>query len=114
MDEEILLTQEIYKKIMDSITSEIVKLKQNQSETISKISIEIETLNELRKLLKQTKKDIKTSKKNLYNYRWSLAKTNDSLRNEYDLMKGLSDQFISEEESYIDLNYYQSEDVKKR
>lgn len=114
MEEEILLTEETYKKIMDSIISEIVKLKQSQGQTVNKISVEIETLKELKKLLKQTKKDIKMSKKNLNNYRWNLAKTNDSLRSKYDLMKGLSDQYISEEESYIDLNYFSNDESKKR
>lgn len=114
MAEEILLTEEVYKKIMDSIVSDILRLKQSQGETVNKIDIEIETLKELKKLLKQTKKDIKSSKKNLNNNRWNLAKINDLLRSKYDLMKGLSDQFVSEEEGYIDLNYYTNEESKKR
>lgn len=115
MAEEILLTKEIYEKIMGSLVSEIITQKQLQGETANKIEIEIQTLKELKRVLKETRLSIRTSKKNLKKYEWDLAKTNDTLRAKHDLLKGLDDQFISDEETYIDPDYYlEKEETKKR
>lgn len=114
MKEEILLTELIYKKIMEEKVAELMSLKQNQGETINNITIEKEVLKALRDKLKQTKKDIRRSKNKLNNYKSDLRNINKNLKKENENVKILSTEFITEDESYIDLNCFYNEQPKKR
>ena len=104
---ETKLTAEVYESIIDTLVRDVVKLKREQGETISKIAVEKETLNSLKTELKKLKKAIKSSKTNL-------RRINDTLNTRNHSITELNYAITSEEERTIDLNEYSIEQPKRR
>ena len=111
---ETLLTQELYESIVQNTVREIVTLKQEQGETLNRISIEKETLKKLIEQLKLLKKDIKASKKTLRSEKSSLRNINESLNIKNTRIGELNNSFVTEEESYIDLNSFSNKETSKK
>ena len=109
-----LLTGELYKSIINDITDDVLSLKSEQVDTIEGIKLQKATLKKLRKILKETKRDIKLNKKALWGKRFKLIKINNSLDNKHNRILELNGVFSLSEERYIDLNIFYSPSTKKR
>ena len=103
---ETLLTEELYEEIVSNVVKDIVSLKKEQAESLSKISIQKEALKNLNDQLKLLKKNIKTNKKTLRTEQSNLRKINNKLNNKNNRIVELNNSFVTEEESYIDLNLF--------
>lgn len=103
---ESLLTDELYLKIVDKITGEILELKQSQGEVISIISTQKEILTTLKKELKKLQKQIKLNKRVLRNEKKNLIGVNSAMDVRNTVLAKVNREFLLTEESYIDINQY--------
>ena len=103
---ESLLTDELYLKIVDKITGEILELKQSQGEVISIISTQKEILKTLKKELKKLQKQIKLNKRVLRNEKKNLIRVNSAMDVRNTVLAKVNREFLLTEESYIDINQY--------
>ena len=106
---ETLLTNELYESIMQNLIKEVVDLKKSQSDTISRLAIQIETLKALKKDIRITRRKIRENKSNLRTINEELSKKNH-------IVSDLNYSFITEGDSYIDLEVFPNLEVaaKKR
>lgn len=111
---EIKLTAEVYESIVDALVRDVIKLKREQGEIISKITVEKETLIAYKKQLKEAKKNLRTTKKVLRTEKSNLRKINDTLNTRNHSITELNYAITSEEERIIDLNEYSIEQPKRR
>ncbi|MBQ2946823.1 MAG: hypothetical protein IJE04_03115 [Bacilli bacterium] len=111
---ETKLTSEVYESIMDVLVRDIVELKKQQGEAISKVSIEKEALIYYKKILKQAKMNVKLSRDRLRTEKKNLRKINDTLNTRNNSITELNYVITLEEEKTIDLNEYSIEQTKRR
>lgn len=113
---ETLLTNELYESIINQLTKEVVDLKKSQSDTISSLQVQIEILKSLKQQLKSIKREIKTSKKRIYKDKSNLRLINEELSKKNHIVSDLNYSFITEGDSYIDLDAFPSLEnvIKKR
>ena len=105
---ETLLTNELYESIIGDLIKEVVDLKKAQNDTISSLYTRIEILKSLKVKLKSIKKDIKESKKKISKDKASLRIINNKLNQKNKCVVDLNSNFITEGESYIDVNSFVS------
>lgn len=111
---ETVLTTQIYENLVTKLTADIIKLKNQQGQTISEIEAQKEALKILREQLKQTKKEIRTRKQTLSLQKKSLRAINGTLRTRQNSVNELNVAITSEEEQVIDINRYSLEQAKRR
>jgi len=111
---ETKLTAEIYEEIIDTLVKDIVKLKRQQGETVSKISVTKEALIAYKNQLKQAKKNIRITRNRLRTEKSNLRRINDTLNTRNHSITELNYAITSEEERTIDLNEYSIEQPKRR
>ena len=111
---EVVLTEEIFKKIVEEKTKEIIDLKKGQEEYANKISTELEILNQLKKELKQLKGKIRGSKRNLKLNKKGLNRINRNLEEKSGLVIEVNSKFKEPEEQIVDLAKFFPPKVKKK
>lgn len=111
---EVVLTEEIFKKIVEEKTKEIIDLKKGQEEYANKISTELEILNQLKKELKQLKGNIRGSKRNLKLNKIGLNRINRNLEEKSGLVIEVNSKFKEPEEQIVDLAKFFPPKVKKK
>lgn len=104
--EDSLDKEKDYKDTIDALVSEIVSLKSKKCSSMSKISIEKETLVVLRNRLKQLKAENKESRNILFSEKTNLRNINRSLNENKNNIAILNDSFVSEQENYIDVEEF--------
>lgn len=108
------LTVDLYENIINTLVNDVVKLKKEQGETISKISVEKEVLVTLKKQLKETKKEIRTARKSLRVGKSNLRNINSDLRTRKHSIAELNYSIGLEEPVVIDLDEYAINQPKRR
>lgn len=109
--EQTLLTKDLYENLYSDRKQEIVSLKEEQNIILTNKKEILKKLKEYKNELKLLKHNIKITKRAHKSEKRKLLKINKSLRFSTHIMMDLNNNFISEEENYINLNKY---NVKKR
>lgn len=110
-----LLTPELYFEILKNKSQEILELKTFQQEKIKVIESQLSFLKTLKEEIRNSKKSVRLCKRSLRKERRALNKINNKLVFNNQLVTEINDGFISEGESFIDLDRYKnSEPVYKK
>ena len=107
-NQEILLTNELYESIRQSLINEVVDLKKAQGDAISNLDIQIEMLKSLKKQLKSIKRDIRSTKRKIHENKSRLSSINEKLNQKNHIVIDLNYSFITECDSYINTESFPS------
>lgn len=108
-----LVTQQVVEEIIEKAMEEIYKLKQEQGQTLSRISAEKRVLRELENQLTLLKKDIRTSNNTLRTEKRNLRRINRDIKTNNNRILEINTEFAKEEDSYIDLNSFSNQPKKR-
>jgi len=103
---EVILTPELFKEIIASMSDDLIELKEQKNMYISRINSESENLAQLKTQYKEIKNNIKLSRRALSREKRSLKRIISSLNLKTGLFTEINTKFTSNEESYIDVKRY--------
>lgn len=103
---EVTLTSSVYENIIEQLVNEVVRLKKEKGEKISRIDILTETLKSLKKEFKNIKIKIKDARKDLKEEKHNLSMIIEELNQKNHSITDLNYRFIENEECRIDLEEY--------